>query len=84
MSTTVTDLDLRLPLVRILRYKHYYAEEIRLNMMLCCFVDNLKLAYGGKNSVGEQLGFPSDKAYVDSDSDYALPLGAEFQQMVRE
>ncbi len=60
-------------------YQQYYNEEIHLNMMLVCFVQNLKEAYGGGNTVRQQLGFPLDRPYTDQDADDAMPLGREFQ-----
>ena len=50
--------------------------------MLCAFVENLQLVYGGANTVEQQLGYPSKNSYVNLKEDCLLPLGPEFQQLV--
>uniref|UniRef100_A0A914VH50 RyR/IP3R Homology associated domain-containing protein n=1 Tax=Plectus sambesii TaxID=2011161 RepID=A0A914VH50_9BILA len=79
--------ELNLPMVQhnddpLTRYRNYYAEEQRLNEKLCAFIDNLQLSYGGPNTIQSQIGFSSNKPYIDPNIDCELTLGHEFQELV--
>ncbi|XP_033761182.1 inositol 1,4,5-trisphosphate receptor type 3-like isoform X6 [Pecten maximus] len=61
-------------------YEDFYETEEDINLQLNVFAVNMKVAYGGINSVEVQLGHGSpDTEYSELGGDEELPLGAEFQ-----
>lgn len=41
-------------------YEDYYEMEVEINKQLNVFAGNMKVAYGGPNTVQAQIGFPSN------------------------
>ncbi|XP_023930445.1 inositol 1,4,5-trisphosphate receptor type 3 [Lingula anatina] len=64
-------------------YIREYQGEEDLNIQLNIFAQNFSMVYGGFNDVKSQIGFPSDEDYTDVGGDEELPLGNEFQMMVK-
>ncbi|OWF52185.1 Inositol 1,4,5-trisphosphate receptor type 3 [Mizuhopecten yessoensis] len=61
-------------------YEDFYETEEDINLQLNVFAVNMKVAYGGINTVEVQLGHGSpDVEYSELGGDEELPLGAEFQ-----
>ncbi|XP_048744986.2 inositol 1,4,5-trisphosphate receptor type 2-like isoform X4 [Ostrea edulis] len=64
-------------------YEEYYEMEEEINKQLNVFAVNMKVAYGGPNTVEAQTGFDSDLEYSELGGDEELPLGHEFQEHLR-
>lgn len=64
------------------RYKQYYVEEEEINEKLRTFSRNVSNAYGGLNTVRQQINFPMDTPYNNPEEEITLPLGKEFQNLV--
>ncbi|KAK6195492.1 hypothetical protein SNE40_000911 [Patella caerulea] len=64
-------------------YNEYFAAEEEINVSLNVFVGNMKLSYGGLNTVQHQIKFPSNKEYTEVGGDEDLPLGQEFQNHLK-
>nr|XP_034327562.1 inositol 1,4,5-trisphosphate receptor type 2 isoform X16 [Crassostrea gigas] len=64
-------------------YEDYYEMEVEINKQLNVFAGNMKVAYGGPNTVQAQIGFPSNLDYSELGGDEELPLGMEFQEHLR-
>ncbi|XP_062567417.1 inositol 1,4,5-trisphosphate receptor type 3-like isoform X1 [Saccostrea cucullata] len=64
-------------------YEEYYEMEEEINKQLNVFACNMKVAYGGPNTVQAQTGFPSDQDYSELGGDEELPLGQEFQKHLK-
>lgn len=64
-------------------YEEYYEMEVEINKQLNVFAGNMKVSYGGPNTVQAQIGFPSNLAYSELGGDEELPLGMEFQEHLR-
>ncbi|KAK3094787.1 hypothetical protein FSP39_006217 [Pinctada imbricata] len=61
-------------------YEDYYETEEDINRQLNVFAVNMKVAYGGLNTVEAQTGYSSELDYSELDGDEELPLGQEFQE----
>ncbi|CAH1800294.1 unnamed protein product [Owenia fusiformis] len=62
----------------------YYKDEIALNNRLRMFSMNASLLYGGHNTVKAQLKINGNKReYTELGGDQQLPLGEEFQNLVK-
>ncbi|CAH1798712.1 unnamed protein product [Owenia fusiformis] len=61
----------------------YYAEELELNAKFRTFSGNCSTLFGGHNTVAAQLKIKSKREYTDLGGDEELPLGEEFQSMLR-
>ncbi|XP_064599288.1 inositol 1,4,5-trisphosphate receptor type 1-like [Liolophura sinensis] len=61
----------------------YYSQEIELNAKLRTFSMNCSLVYSGYNTVAAQMKIKSKRAYTDVGSNEELPLGEEYQQLVK-
>ncbi|KAJ8309661.1 hypothetical protein KUTeg_011526 [Tegillarca granosa] len=64
-------------------YDEYYAAELEINAQLNVFAVNMKVAYGGLNTVQAQIGYDSDLPYSELGGDEELPLGQEFQEHLK-
>lgn len=65
------------------KYEIKYRDELRLNDQFHLFTRNLHMSYQGKNTVKNQLGLNSPRTYVQLDTEERLPLGSDFQKMVK-
>ncbi|XP_076470932.1 inositol 1,4,5-trisphosphate-gated calcium channel ITPR2-like isoform X2 [Babylonia areolata] len=61
----------------------YYSAEVELNAKFRVYAKNCAVVFAGHNTVTAQLRFKSKRAYTIIGSDEELPLGEEFQSMVR-
>nr|XP_022345635.1 inositol 1,4,5-trisphosphate receptor type 3-like isoform X6 [Crassostrea virginica] len=64
-------------------YEEYYEMEGEINKQLNVFAGNMKVSYGGPNTVQAQIGFASNLDYSELGGDEELPLGSEFQEHLR-
>ncbi len=65
------------------KYNVYYNEEQKLNEKFDVFSGNMLAAYEGPNTVRQQLKLPMDSEYCNYLESEALPLGEEFQELVK-
>lgn len=65
------------------QFELYFKDELIMNDMFDAFATRLRIAYEGKNTIRFQIGYPLDIDYADLSSDDYLPLGEEFQLLVK-
>ncbi|KAK0061845.1 inositol 1 4 5-trisphosphate receptor type 2, partial [Biomphalaria pfeifferi] len=61
----------------------YYASELGLNAKFHCFTSNCTKIHTGHNTVQAQLKIKSKREYIVAGSNEELPLGEEFQKLIR-
>ncbi|GFO23772.1 inositol 1,4,5-trisphosphate receptor type 3-like isoform x9 [Plakobranchus ocellatus] len=61
----------------------YYSAEIELNAKFHHFTNNCSKVHSGHNSVKAQLKIKSKREYIVDGSNEELPLGEEFQKLLR-
>ncbi|BFZ19742.1 hypothetical protein BsWGS_22781 [Bradybaena similaris] len=61
----------------------YYAAEVELNAKFRLYVKNCSAVFAGYNTVAAQLKIKSKRPYTIIGGDEELPLGEEFQTLVR-
>ncbi|XP_041375499.1 inositol 1,4,5-trisphosphate receptor type 3-like [Gigantopelta aegis] len=61
----------------------YYSAEVELNAKFRTFVRNCSVVFAGHNTVKAQLKLKSKRDYTIIGGDEELPLGEEFQSLVR-
>ncbi|XP_052703117.1 inositol 1,4,5-trisphosphate receptor type 2-like isoform X5 [Crassostrea angulata] len=64
-------------------YESYYEMEEEINRQLNVFSVNMRVAYGGPNTVEAQIDYNSNAVYSEVGGDEELPLGPEFQDHLR-
>ncbi|XP_078311676.1 inositol 1,4,5-trisphosphate-gated calcium channel ITPR2-like [Crassostrea virginica] len=64
-------------------YESYYEMEEEINRQLNVFSVNMRVAYGGPNTIEAQIDYKSDAVYSEVGGDEELPLGPEFQDHLR-
>eukprot|EP00105_Crassostrea_gigas_P038196 XP_019922344.1 PREDICTED: inositol 1,4,5-trisphosphate receptor-like protein A [Crassostrea gigas] len=64
-------------------YESYYEMEEEINRQLNVFSVNMRVAYGGPNTVEAQTDYNSNAVYSEVGGDEELPLGPEFQDHLR-
>ncbi|XP_055891550.1 inositol 1,4,5-trisphosphate receptor type 1-like isoform X4 [Biomphalaria glabrata] len=61
----------------------YYSAEVELNAKFRLYAKNCAAVFAGHNTVAAQLKINNKRAYTVIDGDEELPLGEEFQSLVR-
>ncbi|XP_053402419.1 inositol 1,4,5-trisphosphate receptor type 1-like isoform X7 [Mercenaria mercenaria] len=61
----------------------YYAAELELNAKFHTFAQNCSRVHVGHNTVQQQLKYKSKREYTELGSNEELPLGEEFQNLVK-
>ncbi|XP_078335085.1 inositol 1,4,5-trisphosphate-gated calcium channel ITPR2-like [Crassostrea virginica] len=61
----------------------YYAEEIEINGKFRTFAKNAAIVFAGHNTVTAQLKIKSAREYTDLGGNEEIPLGEEFQSLVK-
>ncbi|KAK3086885.1 hypothetical protein FSP39_024881 [Pinctada imbricata] len=62
----------------------YYADEIEINAKFRIFAKNTAHVFAGHNTVTAQLKVKSNREYTDLGGNEEIPLGEEFQSLVRK
>lgn len=63
-------------------YANYYTDEEIINDLFDANATRMKTAYGHKNTLKQQIGYPSKKIYLEPESEAQFPLGNEFQTLI--
>ncbi|XP_060552412.1 inositol 1,4,5-trisphosphate receptor type 2-like [Ruditapes philippinarum] len=61
----------------------YYSDEVEINAKFRSFTKNCSIVFAGHNTVAAQLGYNLDREYTVLGGDEELPLGEEFQSLVK-
>ncbi|WAR13356.1 ITPR1-like protein, partial [Mya arenaria] len=61
----------------------YYSDEVEINAKFRTFTRNCSIVFAGHNTVSAQLKFNSKREYTILGGDEELPLGEEFQSLVK-
>ncbi|XP_061178320.1 inositol 1,4,5-trisphosphate receptor type 2-like [Saccostrea echinata] len=64
-------------------YESYYEMEEEINRQLNVFSVNMRIAYGGPNTIEAQIDYHSNAVYSEVGGDEELPLGQEFQDHLK-